>query len=189
MASSEVVKAKIASLGMSLLQPAAGLAALEQLLAAPALTRSVPTLPGLMPAPAQAAVDVVPFRWRRMLQRYQPLPALFQEVAEEETGSAGASTDSSSRGTGQAAVSLAHRPAAQSPAVASTAADATSRLLVAVKAAVQDVLGREVGDSLLPLHLISSTAPVNAASTNRDHQAADAHAALRHDNRLERPLL
>lgn len=170
MASSEVVKAKIASLGMSLLQPAAGLAALEQLLAAPALTRSVTTLPGLMPAPAQAAVDVVPFRWKRMLQRYQPLPALFQAVAEEEIGSVGPSSDISG-GKSRTAASPAGRQAARSPTLTTTTADATSRLLVAVKAAVQDVLGREVSDTLLHLHFDEHAAPFTAARIIDPHAA------------------
>jgi hypothetical protein len=137
MASSSIVQAKIASLGMSLLQPAAGVAALERLLAAPALT-AAPTLALTAPAP-QVAVDVVPFRWRRMLQRYQPLPPLFQAVAEEV-----ASSSSTSSAQGRPPQQQQARPAAPAAAAARPAATA-ERLLLAVRAAVQDVLGREVG--------------------------------------------
>lgn len=148
MASSSIVQAKIASLGMSLLQPAAGLAALERLLAAPALT-AAPTL--ALTAPAQGAVDVVPFRWRRMLQRYQPLPPLFQAVAEEVISSSGGSP-SSAQGK-----PLRQQVVPAAAAAAATPVAAAERLLSAVRAAVQDVLGREVGEvgciclCLLPL--------------------------------------
>lgn len=141
MASSSIVKAKIASLGMSLLQPPAGLAALERLLAAPALT-ATPMF--ALTAPGQGAVDVVPFRWCRMLQHYQPLPPLFQAVVEEVTSSSGGGSSGST--------SSAHgRPLRQqvmpvAAAAAATPVAAAERLLSAVRAAVQDVLGREVGD-------------------------------------------
>lgn len=132
MASSSIVQAKIASLGMSLLQPAAGLAALERLLAAPALT-GVPAR--ALTASAQGAVDVVPFRWRRMLQRYQPLPPLFQTVAEEVTSCSGGAQGRPLRQQAQPVAAAA---------AATPMADA-EMLLSAVRAAVQDVLGREVG--------------------------------------------
>lgn len=138
MASSDLVKAKIASLGMSLLQPKAGLAALERLLTAPALTGA--SLTGLQLATSvQAAIDVVPFRWRRMLQRYEPLPALFQVVADELAGSC--VSTSTARVVAGRAVS---RPARQPAVVESAPAADSQRLLAAVRAAVQDVLGREV---------------------------------------------
>jgi hypothetical protein len=141
MASSELVKAKIASLGMSLLQPAAGLAVLERLLATPALTGASLTGPQLT-MPAQGVVDVVPFRWARMLQRYQPLPVLFQAVAED------AAVAASRQAKGVVAGKAVGRPAQQQTAAASSAADA-DQLLSAIRAAVLDVLGREVGHTIL----------------------------------------
>jgi hypothetical protein len=137
MASSDIVKAKIASLGMALLQPAAGLAALECLLAAPSLT-SGPRQLGSSPA----VVDVVPFRWQRLLSRYQQqqMPELlgamvdwtgFQQQQQPEVAAVGRVRQ--------------QLPSAR-PAMADAAAAAAARqqLLETVKAAVSGVVGREV---------------------------------------------
>lgn len=138
MASSDVVKAKIASLGMSLLQPAAGLAALERLLAAPTL----PTTGAVLPSPQlsllpQAVVDVVPFNWPRMLQRHQQLPHLFQVVAEGVTNS---TTSRSARASG----AISRQQQQQQHSTFVPAVLDKERLLGRIRAAVNDVLGREV---------------------------------------------
>jgi hypothetical protein len=137
MASSDLVKAKIANLGMALLQPAAGLSALERLLAAPSLAAG-PRQLGSSPA----VVDVVPFRWQRLLSRYQQqqMPELLSAMVDW-TGY---------KQQQQPAVAAVGRvrqqlPAAR-PAVADAAAAAATRqqLLETVKAAVSGVIGREV---------------------------------------------
>jgi hypothetical protein len=57
-AGSDVVARKVAALGMAMLQPAQGLAALERLLCSPALPCA-----GAGPAGLPAVAPVVPFRW------------------------------------------------------------------------------------------------------------------------------
>jgi hypothetical protein len=136
MASSDLVKAKIASLGMALLQPAAGLAALERLLAAPSLATGPRQL-----AASPAVVDVVPFRWQRLLFRYQQqqMPELLSAMVDW--------TGFQQQQPAVAAVGRARQlPPAAMPAVADAAAAAATRqqLLDTVKAAVTGVLGREV---------------------------------------------
>ena len=64
MAASDVVKRKVASLGMGMVEPQQGMAALERLLAVPAtlaLARAPVSLPAVVP--------VVPFNWERLLSR------------------------------------------------------------------------------------------------------------------------
>jgi len=138
MASGDLVKAKIASLGMFLLQPAAGLAALERLLAAPTLPTTGAALTStqlsLLP---QAVVDVVPFNWPRMLQRHQQLPHVFQVVAE---GLMSSSTSSSAAASGAVSRQQRHQ---QHSAVVPAVPD-QERLLGSIRATVHDVLGREV---------------------------------------------
>lgn len=135
MASSERVQAKIASLGMSLLQPSVGLAALERLLAAPALPRGAVLLPPQLSSAAHSAsVDVVPFKWGRMLQRYQLPAPLFQAMAQGEFSGRDAAVSRSSALSQQTT----------QPAARVTTAPAQAQLLPAVRSAVQDVLGREV---------------------------------------------
>eukprot|EP00883_Tetradesmus_obliquus_P011533 jgi/Sobl393_1/4315/SZX67650.1 len=134
MASSDLVKAKIASLGMALLQPAAGLAALERLLAAPSLATGYKQLGG-----SPAVVDVVPFRWQRLLSRYQQqqMPELFSAMVDW-TGF--------QQQAGAAVAAVRPQLTAARPAVADAAAAAATRqqLLETVKAAVSGVIGREV---------------------------------------------
>jgi hypothetical protein len=137
MASSDLVKAKIASLGMALLQPAAGLAALERLLATPSLAASPRQL-----AASPAVIDVVPFRWQRLLARYQQqqLPELFAAMVDW--------IGFQQQARLPVAVARQRTVAAARPAVADAAAAAAARqqLLEAVKAAVSGVIGREVRD-------------------------------------------
>lgn len=143
MASSDLVKAKIASLGMALLQPAAGLAALERLLAAPSLAAGHRQL-GASPA----VIDVVPFRWKRLLPRYQQkqMPGLFSAMVDW-TGF--------QQQAGAAIAAVRPQLAAAGPAVADAAAAAATRqqLLETVKAAVSGVIGREVRDKKCALLL------------------------------------
>lgn len=133
MASSEVVKAKIASLGMHLLQPADGLAALERLLIAPGGIHAR----ALVLHPLEqltCAVDVVPFEWERFLQRYQPVPALLHEFAM------GAPQRPQQRVPPTA---HAKQQQQQQPALATVAAD-VPKLLATVLGAVRQVIDREV---------------------------------------------
>lgn len=148
MASSDAVKAKIASLGMSLLQPATGLAALERLLAAPALAGRSATMQPLLPMPAHSSVDVVPFKWGRMAQRYQPLPQFFGDVVE---GAAASSTTHKEAVGAPAGVCRGSR-LQQQQLPSPTPAVTQEKLLTAVKAAVQDVLGREVSTLQMCVH-------------------------------------
>jgi hypothetical protein len=62
MASSQLVRRKVASLGLGLVEPAQGLAALERLLAAPS---AISGRGALLPA----VVPVVPFNWDRFFAR------------------------------------------------------------------------------------------------------------------------
>jgi hypothetical protein len=146
MASSDVVKAKIASLGMSLLQPATSLAALERLLAAPALAGRTPYTHTQLHVSAHSSVDVVPFKWGRMAQRYQPLPDLFKDVVDgglARSTTAPTSSSTAIRSVGApAGAGVASRRQQQHEV--SMAAVTQEKLLTAIRAAVQDVLGREV---------------------------------------------
>jgi hypothetical protein len=155
MASSDVVKAKIASLGMSLLQPTAGLAALERLLATPSLAATPRQL-----AVGPAVVDVVPFKWQRMLARYQQkqLPELFSAMVDW-TGF--------QQQAAMPAARMRQQPAEVRAAVgdAAAAAAARQRLLETVKAAVSSVIGREVRK--LHAHLWAAALQCVASNTQR----------------------
>lgn len=141
MASSDLVKAKIASLGMNLLQPATGLAALERLLAAPVLAGRAPSMHPQLSSSAHSSVDVVPFKWGRMAQRYQPLPDLFMDVVDAAASrTAGIASSTAARAVGAPTAGQASRRQLASPAAEFT----QEKLLTAIRAAVQDVLGREV---------------------------------------------
>lgn len=137
MAATEVVRAKVASLGMSMLQPAAGLAALERLLSSPALTSAGA---GLLQQQSLAtgSVDVVPFNWPRLLQRYQPPLTLLQDMADMQQGKVeGIGRQVQEQGVIQPRAAVA-------AAAAASDASTVQRLKALVTAAIQDVLGREV---------------------------------------------
>lgn len=142
MASSDIVKAKIASLGMALLQPAAGLAALEKLLTAPALLP-----PGGVRASLQAAapvLDVVPFRWQRLLARHkQQVPELFADMAHlaVKQQQPAARTAAGQPSAGAARTAQAHR----------------QQLMASVMGAITDVLGREVRTRSMQLRVLPRT--------------------------------
>eukprot|EP00878_Enallax_costatus_P039893 GHUV01045827.1.p1 GENE.GHUV01045827.1~~GHUV01045827.1.p1 ORF type:complete len:465 (+),score=138.43 GHUV01045827.1:195-1589(+) len=141
MASSAVVRAKVASLGMGMVQPASGLAALERLLASSTVSAAV----GLQVVQGAPVVDVVPFRWGRLLHRYQKLPDLFSVVAAEWTEKEVAGPrDAPTRPRGGVAALSRVPGAAHSTAVAADNVVPKQQLLVRVKEAISDVIGREV---------------------------------------------
>lgn len=141
MASSDLVKAKVASLGMALIQPGAGLAAIERLLAAPALAMAPRQLTSDVPV-----IDVVPFKWRRMLARYQheQLPDLLTAMADW----AADQQQYAPVAAAAAAAPFTPVPHSGAPVVAQArspaAAAVREQLLKAVKVAVAGVIGREV---------------------------------------------
>lgn len=141
MASSSVVQAKVASLGMSMVHPASGLAALERILA----TSTVSATAGQHTVEGVPVVDVVPFRWGRLLQRHKQVPSLFSAMANEWQGKkipqlAGAA--------GLCGGVTTHGPAVAPGPSAAAAADAAAvrqQLLMTIKTTIADVLGKEVG--------------------------------------------
>jgi hypothetical protein len=113
--------ARVERMGMSLISPAAGLAALEGVLAATSVGAA---------AGSAAVVAAIPFKWQRMLQRLgQPTPGFFAEFAAEQTaekpGAAGAAP---SRRRTRRVVQQQQQP----------------RLLEQVQATIVSILGREV---------------------------------------------
>lgn len=129
MAASKTVVARMKDLGMGLLQPAAGLAALEHLLAGPA-----PLQAGLM---AAATVDVVPFVWRHMLARRSVTQELFQGVADWHRDDVSLARSSSPAVTTVERVVL---PTSTSE----SASQRQIRLMASITAAVANVVGRTV---------------------------------------------
>jgi hypothetical protein len=69
MAASDIIKRKVASLGMGMVEPQQGMAALERLLATPANS----TLTHML---LTEVVPVVPFNWERLFSR--PLQVQFK---------------------------------------------------------------------------------------------------------------
>lgn len=136
MASSAAVRAKVASLGMGLVQPASGLAALERLL----LSSAVSSVAGRQVMQGLPVVDVVPFRWGRLLQRYNKLPHLFSVMAKEWSTEA---RDAPAQPHG--GVTAVRVSGAAAAAIASADnAGVRKQLLVKVKEAISGVIGREV---------------------------------------------
>jgi hypothetical protein len=115
-------------MGMSLISPAAGLAALEGVLAT--------TGAALSGSPVVAAV---PFKWQRMLQRLgQPVPDFFAEYAP-----------SASTGAGAAKHSMKHRK----QKAAQQASAQPQQVLEKVQNSIESVLGHQVRD---PLELLDA---------------------------------
>eukprot|EP00879_Flechtneria_rotunda_P014304 GHRR01014944.1.p1 GENE.GHRR01014944.1~~GHRR01014944.1.p1 ORF type:complete len:677 (+),score=280.93 GHRR01014944.1:73-2031(+) len=152
MAATDVVKAKVAALGMGLVQPAAGLAALERLLTTPTLATAVQLQHGHV-----SVVEVVPLKQNRLLQRYKQLPILFSDLAERAQVSAG-------RTVSETAVKTPEVPMQPSTAAA-TAAEQWD-VAAAVNTAVHTVLGREVaGDEPLMAAGLDSLGAVELRNT------------------------
>jgi len=144
MAATDLVRSRVASLGMSLLHPAAGLAALERMLAAPALAARPggggSRFPQHLHSPP-AVVDVTPFKWSRLAQRAKLLPDLFEGLIQE--------TAADAAGAGAAAVATVTRPKAGGPATSGTVVavapvDQHQKATATVTSVVLDLMGREV---------------------------------------------
>jgi NADP-dependent 3-hydroxy acid dehydrogenase YdfG len=114
--------ARVERMGMSLISPAAGLAALEGVLAA----TSVGAVAG-----SAAVVAAIPFRWQRVLQRLgQPTPGFFAEFAAEQAAGRPAAGAVPGR---RRARRVVQQQAQQQP-----------RLLEQVQSTIVSILGREV---------------------------------------------
>jgi NADPH:quinone reductase-like Zn-dependent oxidoreductase len=114
--------ARVERMGMRLISPAAGLAALEGVLAA---VSNAPTA-------ASPVIAAVPFKWQRMLQRLgQPLPEFFAEFAAASKPAAGA-----------VAARLSSRPGRQR--ATRQAASQPQQLLGRVNESITSILGHEV---------------------------------------------
>jgi hypothetical protein len=115
--------ARVERMGMSLISPAAGLAALEGVLAATSLGAS---------AGNAAVVAAIPFKWQRMLQRLgQPTPAFFEQFAAERA--AAQPTAGAVPGRRRTRRVVQQQQPAQQP-----------RLLEQVQSTIVLILGREV---------------------------------------------
>jgi hypothetical protein len=113
--------ARVERMGMSLISPAAGLAALEGVLA---VTGAV--LSGI------PVVAAVPFRWPRMLQRLgQPVPEFFAEFAPSAATDAGAAERSNKHRKQRAAQQVSAQP---------------QQVLEKVQNSITAILGHEVRD-------------------------------------------
>lgn len=160
MAANEAVARKVNRLGLGMLQPEAGLAAMERLLCSWA--NAGPGGVGLPPAATSAVVPVVPFRWGTFLQRQQQ--QLLQ--LQQRCGSSQSATTSRLPPLFDNFASLGSRPAAAaaaprqqpmrgptttrpSPSTTATAAAATAqqyaRVLDVVLLAVAGVTGSSIG--------------------------------------------
>lgn len=153
MAANEAVARKVNRLGLGMLQPEAGLAAMERLLCS--WGSAGPGGIGLPPAATSAVVPVVPFLWRTFLQRQQQqlrqlqqrstsastisLPPLFDNFVSLNPPSAAVSTARSS--------ALKEMPTGSSSRdVAAAAAQQYSRVLGVVMSAVAGVTGSRVAE-------------------------------------------
>jgi NADPH:quinone reductase-like Zn-dependent oxidoreductase len=115
------IAARVERMGMSLISPAAGLAALEGVLA---VTGAV--LSGI------PVVAAVPFRWPRMLQRLgQPVPEFFAEFAPSAATDAGAAERSNKHRKQRAAQQVSAQP---------------QQVLEKVQNSITAILGHEVRD-------------------------------------------